>query len=52
MAAQQKSVAVKTKQEIDVTQAVGVSFVMAVGLLSAAALIDTFLIAFTVNFVK
>lgn len=51
MDAQKKGVAIQTKTETSVTQAVSVSFVLAVGLLSAAAIIDTFLIAFIVNFV-
>jgi len=51
MDAQKKGAAIQTKTHIDVTQALGVSFIVTVGLLSAAAIIDTFLIAFIVNFV-
>jgi len=50
MEAQKKGVAVQTKTSIDVTQAVSVSFVVAIGLLSAAAIIDTFLVVFVANF--
>lgn len=44
-----RRVAVSTDTKVDVMQIASVSFIVAVSLLSVAALIDTFLISFAVS---
>ena len=42
-------VIVATKQKVDVGTAIGVSFVTTIAVIAAAALLDTFLLAFLVS---